>query len=227
MSSSLRRGVLAAAVFAFPIASLTACGAGFDAETSKVEPDTSSAHVENIKIQNVTIIIPHDDDSLASITARLHNSGTKDQTVEAIRLPGTGKRVELTPAKGESEVVVPAGGSVALGGEGNASAVIEEPTEAGVNPGDAQRVVFDLSKTGGIGLDASVVDDGEGREYYADYAPTPTATASPSPTEETTAAGTSGQEDAGETTADATSSETPAGDETTAESEAGAESGEE
>lgn len=218
MSSSLRRGVLAAAVFAFPIASLTACGAGFDAGTNNIEPDTSSAHVENIKIQNVNIIIPHDDDSLGGISARLYNSGTKDQTVEAVRLPGTGKRVELTPAEGESKVVVPAGGTVALGGEGNASAVIEDPTEAGVNPGDAQRVVFDLSKTGGIGLDASVVDDGEGREYYADYGPTPTATASPSPTGETTAAGNSGGQDAEERTAGATATETQAGDETAAES---------
>lgn len=175
MSSSLRRGVVAAAVFALPIATLTACGAGHDAGTSQIRPDNAYAQVEDIKIQNVNVVIPQGDDSLGGVSARLFNNGDNDQTLEEITLPGTGASVELTPAEGESEIVVPAGGSIALGGEGNPAAVIEDPLGNGVAYGNAQHLVFQLSETGGIDLHARVVGDEGGFDYYADVAPTPTA----------------------------------------------------
>ncbi|MEU3558403.1 DUF461 domain-containing protein, partial [Streptomyces fragilis] len=56
MSSSLRRGALAAAAIAFSIASLAACGAGNNAETLQIKPDLADITVGDIKVQNVAVL---------------------------------------------------------------------------------------------------------------------------------------------------------------------------
>jgi hypothetical protein len=203
VSSSLRRGVLAAAVIAFPITALAACGAGHNAATDEVRPDNAWAEVEDIKVQNVIVIMPDDGDGIAGITARLFNNGADDQTLEAIRLPGTGETVELAPAEGESGVVIPAGGELALGGEGNASALIQDAAAGGVALGNAQHLVFDLSETGGITLYARVVGDSDDFDHYAEWGPTPTA--EPTPTDTSDADAT--DEATGEATDGATDEE--------------------
>jgi hypothetical protein len=189
----LRRGVTAAAVIVLPLPVLAACGAGADAETDLVRPDNASTQVEDIKIQNVNVILleeGEEGESLAGISARLFNTGSEDQTLEEIKLPGTGDTVELAPAEGESGsgsgIVVPAGGDVALGGEGNASAIITDPSPDAIQLGNAQRVIFDLSETGGIPLRARVVNDSGQFEQYDEWGPTPTPTETE--TEETPAA---------------------------------------
>ncbi|UED84803.1 DUF461 domain-containing protein [Streptomyces profundus] len=171
MSSSLRRGV-AAAFFAFPLFALTACGAGHNAETGNVRPDNASAQVEDIKVQSVNIIVPEEGGPVG-ISASLFNSGTEDQTLEAVGLPGSGTAFELLPAENETRVVVPAGGSVALGGEGNAEAVIADPVAADVRLGNAQHLVFLLSETGEVSLSARVVPATGAFAYYQDWAPRP------------------------------------------------------
>ncbi|SOD64762.1 hypothetical protein SAMN06297387_11969 [Streptomyces zhaozhouensis] len=169
MSSSLRRGV-AAAFFAFPLFAATACGAGVDAETNNVRPDNASAHVDDIKVQSVNVILPEGEDR-AGLSARLINNGTEDQTLEAIGLGDSGQRLELTPAEGETSVTVPAGGSVALGGEGNATAVVADTEAAEVRLGNAQQLVFLLSETGEIDLSARVVPASGAFAYYEAWAP--------------------------------------------------------
>ncbi|CAL9449893.1 hypothetical protein SUDANB171_02405 [Streptomyces sp. enrichment culture] len=175
MSSSLRRGAVAA-VFAFStVVALSACGAGFEAETQKIKPDNAAAQVDAIKVQNVNVILPDGTDGPAGISARIFNESTTEQVLESITLPGSGVVVELTPAGNESQVVVPARGSVALGGEGNASAFIADPAAAQIALGNAQQLVFLLSDTGAIELAATVVPASENWTYYADWGPTPPA----------------------------------------------------
>ncbi|MFB4194713.1 DUF461 domain-containing protein [Streptomyces carpaticus] len=175
MSSSLRRGAVAA-VFAFSTAvALSACGAGLEAETQQIKPDNASAHVDDIKVQNVNVILPDGPEGPAGVSARVYNEGTQPQVLESITLPGSDVVVELTPAEGESEVVVPARGSVALGGEGNASAFIADPAAAQIALGNAQEIVFLLSDTGAIELAATVVPAEANWAYYADWGPTPPA----------------------------------------------------
>ncbi|WP_461297322.1 DUF461 domain-containing protein [Streptomyces harbinensis] len=175
MSSSLRRGAVAA-VFAFSTAvALSACGAGLEAETQQIKPDNASAHVDDIKVQNVNVILPDGPEGPAGVSARVFNEGTQPQVLESITLPGSDVVVELTPAEGESEVVVPARGSVALGGEGNASAFIADPAAAQIALGNAQEIVFLLSDTGAIELAATVVPAEANWAYYADWGPTPPA----------------------------------------------------
>ncbi|MFJ2905535.1 DUF461 domain-containing protein [Streptomyces sp. NPDC087212] len=197
MSSSLRRGASAAAVIAFSIASLAACGAGNDAQTMEVRPDNAATHVGVIKIQNALVITQPDRKSTgpAVISATLFNDGRTAQTLDSVTLPGTGKSATLKPASGKGKLSIPAGGSVVLGGKGNASAVLSSSREA-VQDGNAQKVTFTFSTTGAVSLTAFVVP---AESYFSSWGPTavpsapaatPTASATESPG--TGAAGTAG-----------------------------------
>ncbi|WP_250294158.1 DUF461 domain-containing protein [Streptomyces atroolivaceus] len=202
MSRSLRHGALAATALVFSIATLSACGAGNDAQTLQVRPDNAATAVDSIKIQNLNIITQPEPDAEgpAVIAATLFNDGTKREVVEKITLPGTDATVELKPAKGKGPLVVPAGGRVILGGKGNASAVIEDGRQAGTG-GSVQTVAFSFSETGDVELGASIVP---ATGYYEGFGPgtPPSAEPTPSAASETPGAPTDGQ------------SESPAGTET-------------
>ncbi|MFI8769679.1 DUF461 domain-containing protein [Streptomyces sp. NPDC053792] len=187
MSRSLRRGALAATAIVFSIAALSACGAGNDAQTLEVRPDNAAVSVDDVKIQNALVITQPEPGvkGPAAVSATVFNNGRVPQTIDAISLPGTTAVVKLKPAEGTGPITVPAGGSVVIGGAGNASALIENGSEA-ARDGDAQQVVFKLSKTGDVGLSAFVVP---AKSYFKEYGPevvpappgaSPTASASPS-----------------------------------------------
>ena len=115
MSSSLRRGALAAAAVAFSIASLSACGAGNNAQTLEIKPDNAATSVGDIKIQNAMVITQpdaRDRRARPSISATFFNTGQhRRRRWTPSPSPGTGKTAELTPAKGRRPITVPAGGS--------------------------------------------------------------------------------------------------------------------
>lgn len=189
MSSSLRRGALAATTVALSIAVLSACGAGNDAETLGVRPDNASTTVGDIKIQNVNLVTSMEEDGPVGVSARLFNEGDRDQTLTDIRIPGVRGTVRLEPAEGKGGpegLVVPAGGTLALGGEGNASAQIDDGQAAGIADGNAQRVVFDLSTTGEIELKATVVP---ATGAFRDHGPTSAPEEGPAPSSSPGAAG--------------------------------------
>ncbi|MEW5629370.1 DUF461 domain-containing protein [Streptomyces hydrogenans] len=169
MSRSLRRGALAATAVVFSIAALSACGAGNDAQTLGVRPDNAAVTVDDVKIQNALVITQPTPGAKgpAVVSATVFNNGSAQQTLESISLPGSNAAVVLKPAKGTGPVVVPAGGSVVIGGEGNATATIENGHEAAKN-GDAQKVVFKLSETGDVALSAFVVPS---TSYFKDFGP--------------------------------------------------------
>ncbi|MFD7700096.1 DUF461 domain-containing protein [Streptomyces caelestis] len=198
MSSSLRRGALAAAAIAFSIASLSACAAGHNAQTLEIKPDNASITVGDIKVQNVTVITQPDLESTgpAVVSATVFNEGRTDQTLESVTIPGTGKTAELTPAEGGS-LTVPAGGSLILGGEGNAAAVLPSSREA-VQDGNAQKVTFTFSKTGDVSLRAFVFP---AEHFFEKWGPTEAAAAPEASTEPSTepSAESSGEPAAGAT----------------------------
>ncbi|MFM9590044.1 copper chaperone PCu(A)C [Streptomyces scabiei] len=185
MSSSLRRGALAAAAIAFSIASLAACAAGNNAQTLEIKPDNAATSVGDIKIQNAIVVTQPGTETKgpAVVSATVFNGATTDQTLDSVTVEGAGT-AELTPAKGEGKggkIVVPAGGSVILGGENNASAVLTDLTEA-VQDGNAQKVTFSFSETGEVGLRAFVIP---AEHYFEKWGPSdipeaPPASASPS-----------------------------------------------
>ncbi|MEV6649034.1 DUF461 domain-containing protein [Streptomyces sp. NPDC051219] len=173
MSRSLRRGALAAIAIAFSTASLSACGAGQDAQTLGVQPDNAATSVGNIKIQNALVITQAEADAKgpAVVSATLFNEGSKPETLEGIKFPGANAEVKVTPATGSGPVTVPAGGSLILGGKGNASAVVVNGREA-AEPGEAQEVVFEFSDAGDVGLEAFVVP---ATGYYQPWGPSEAA----------------------------------------------------
>jgi hypothetical protein len=182
VSSSLRRGALAAAVIAVSTASLAACGAGSNAQTLEVKPDNAATSVGNIKLQNVIVITQPDLQSTgpAAISATVFNDGNAPQTLDSITLPGTGKTAELRAAKGSGPLTVPAHGSIVIGGRGNASASLASSREA-VQDGNAQKVTFTFSQAGAVSLRAFVVP---AESYFKKWGPTAvptTAPAAPSP----------------------------------------------
>ncbi|MFF2654538.1 DUF461 domain-containing protein [Streptomyces sp. NPDC058045] len=179
MSSSLRRGVLAAAI-AISSLGLTACGAGNSAATLEVKPDNAETAVGDVKIQNAMVITqPDEATGPAVVSARIFNNGRTDQTVDSVTLTGTSTSAQLTPAQATGKVVVPAGGSVMFGGKGNASAVLPEGHEA-VRAGDAQALTFTFSKTGEVKMTGFVVP---ANSYFTEWGPSelpkPTASAKP------------------------------------------------
>ncbi|AQT73131.1 DUF461 domain-containing protein [Streptomyces sp. fd1-xmd] len=202
MSRSLRRGALAATAVVFSIASLAACGAGNDAQTLQIKPDNAAATKGDIEIQNALVITQGEKDKKgpAVVSATVFNNGTKAQTLDGITLADGKGKVVLKPAGGAGKITVPAGGSVVLGGKDNASAVIENGSEAAKN-GDVQKVVFQLSSTGGVELQAFVVP---ATGMYAGFGPSaapapagspsgsPSGTPSGSPSGSPSGAGASG-----------------------------------
>ncbi|MER6149751.1 DUF461 domain-containing protein [Streptomyces hirsutus] len=218
MSSSLRRGAIAAAAIAFSIASLSACAAGNNAQTLQIQPDNAATTVGDIKVQNAIVVTQPDLESTgpAVVSATLFNEGRTDQTLESVTLPGTGKTAELTPAEGGS-LTVPAGGRLIIGGEGNASAVLPSSRES-VQDGNAQPVTFTFSETGDVSLRAFVYP---AESFFTDWGPSniptePAAEASAEATGDATgspdASATDEAEETGSTPTDAASASQPAGD---------------
>ncbi|MGH3312314.1 MAG: DUF461 domain-containing protein [Streptomyces sp.] len=176
MSSSLRRGTLAATALVLSVATLSACAAGNDAQTLQVRPDNAATSVGDIKIQNVNVLTAPSGSGPAAVTARIFNNGSEDETLKAITVKGANARVKLSPAKGEKALTVPAGGSLALGGKGNAAAVLRDVGSSSVPDGNAQPVTFDLSRTGAVRLRATVVPaSGEYEKFGPSVRPSPSA----------------------------------------------------
>lgn len=106
-SSSIRRGTLAATALALSLAALTACGAGNNAETLKINPDNARVTAGSIKIQNAVVITPADEaDGPAAVSARIFNNGDRDQTLERLTLADGGQELELSGKNGRGGVVV-------------------------------------------------------------------------------------------------------------------------
>ncbi|MFJ8784607.1 MULTISPECIES: DUF461 domain-containing protein [unclassified Streptomyces] len=220
MSSSLRRGVLAAAAIAFSVTALSACAAGNNAQTLEVKPDNAETSVGGIRLQNVVVITQPTTQASgetkgpAVVSASVFNNTGTAQTLDAVRIEGGGS-AEITPAKGKGRVTVPAHGSVLLGGKGNASAVVTEIGES-VQDGNAQKVTFTFSTTGDVSLRAFVVP---ADSYYTKWGPSavpsapqtsPKPTGSATPTGAATPSGSGTPTDAASASATATATESAA-----------------
>ncbi|MFJ9560175.1 DUF461 domain-containing protein [Streptomyces fuscichromogenes] len=177
MSSSLRRGALAASALAFSVAALSACGAGNNSQTLEIQPDSAATSVGTIKVQNATVITQPDLTSTgpAVVSATIFNTGTEPETLQSIVVAGTGKTAELHATKSQP-LTIQGGGRLILGGTGNASAVLASSREA-ITDGNAQKITFTFSKTGDVSLRAFVVP---AESYFTGWGPSAVPSASPS-----------------------------------------------
>jgi hypothetical protein len=208
VSRSLRRGGLAA-IAAIAIASLSACAAGNTAETLEVKPDTASATLGTSLLLNNIVVVTGAEASgehtgPASVTVNISNTGTTDATLKTVTV-GTGT-ASLTDAAGASvdKLVIPAGGSVLLGGPGAPAARVAstslqvggfaptafafgEPGESGKVEAQAS-VYSDSGIYKGFGPKAPAASPGATASASATALP-PAASASPSATGSPSASG--------------------------------------
>ncbi|MFH9662959.1 DUF461 domain-containing protein [Streptomyces sp. NPDC017248] len=210
MSSSLRRGALAASAIAFSIASLAACGAGNNAQTLEVKPDNAAIQVGTIKIQNAVVITQPDLKSTgpAVVSAAVFNNGRSAETLQSVTVGGNGTSAELKPAKGQS-LTIPAGGSLLLGGKDNASASLPSGREA-VQDGNAEKVTFTFSKAGEVILRAFVVP---ATSYFGKWGPSdiPSASASAPASASASGSGAPGSKPSGSAKPGKTGEASPSG----------------
>ncbi|MGV9786868.1 DUF461 domain-containing protein [Streptomyces sp. NPDC003435] len=207
MSSSLRRGALAASAIAFSIASLAACGAGNNAQTLEIRPDNAATSVGAIKVQNALVITQPDAkaNGPAAVAATLFNDGSTDQTLQSIAVEGSKEKVELKPAKGQ-QLTVPAHGRLVIGGKDNASAVLASGRES-VQNGNAQKVTFTFSKTGAVSLRAFVVP---ATSFFSGWGPSDVPSAPAAATSSPSGSPSAGDKPAGDTASAPASASAPA-----------------
>jgi copper(I)-binding protein len=168
VSSSLRRGA-AAATLALSLSPLAACAAGQSAETVQIKPDNAAAIVGNIQIHNAVVLTTRSGTGPATISARIYNNGSTKQALVSVTV-GSATKARLSDKNGGQSIVIPANGSVLLGGKGNPSATIPSLPK-GLKAGDFQTVTFTFSQTGKVPVQA-LAEPATG--YYAPYGPSVT-----------------------------------------------------
>jgi hypothetical protein len=130
VSRSLRRGAIAALVLA-AIVPLSACAAGNDAATLEVKPDNAATSIgQTLRLNNILVVTPAPTvgeasavTSAANITVNISNTGSAPEVLQSIEVAEAGAAT-FTDAKGGalSEITIPAGGAVLLGGPGQPAA---------------------------------------------------------------------------------------------------------
>ena len=176
MSRSLRRGAVAALIIATaPI--LSACSAGSGAATLQVKPDAAATSIgKTLKLNGISLIAATDGTSVANVTANIANANNLPETLQSVSVDGT-------PTALSGPAVIPAGGSLMLGGPGQVTARAASISE---RPGQNATVTFTFAGAGSVTVQA-LVNAGTGE--YASYAPTaaPVLSATPSATASSTA----------------------------------------
>jgi hypothetical protein len=168
---SFRRGALAA-VLVLSLAPLAACASGNDSQTLGIHPDSQATAKGDIKVQNAYVLTQAG--GPATVSARLFNNGSADQTLDSVRIAGT-LTASLSDPNGGQTVTVPAHGSVLLGGTGNPSAVLDTGSES-LRDGDVQSAVFTFSSTGQVALPVNVTP---ATGYLEPYGPSSLPTTAP------------------------------------------------
>lgn len=212
MSRSLRRGSIAA-VAAIAIASLSSCASGNAPDTLQIKPDNAAATIgTNLRLNNIVVVTPvkssGDYTGAANVVANIANTGSTPAELKTIVLGGG--NATFTDASGASvpSLVIPAGGSVILGGKGNPTATV---SSANVKVGGFAKTAFGIrenkedqsSQVQTVTADASVVPDSDlkDKNLYQGYGPTASASPAAVPTKGASpAAGATASPSAGATT---------------------------
>ena len=188
MSRSLRRGAVAALIVATaPI--LAACSAGAGAATLQVKPDVAATSIGSaLKLNGIAVVTATDGTARASITTNISNLNSGAETLQSVAVDGT-------PATLSGPAVIPAGGSLLLGGPGQVTATTSSLTET---PGQNATLTFTFANAGSVTVQALV---NEGTGIYASFAP-----ATPTPTLAVTPSASAKSTDKAKATAKASSS---------------------
>ncbi|MEV7936657.1 MULTISPECIES: DUF461 domain-containing protein [unclassified Kitasatospora] len=178
MSRSLRRGSIAA-IAAIAIASLSSCAAGNTPDTLQVKPDNAAATLgTNLRLNNI-VVVTGDESSgehngPANVTVNIANTGSTPAELQSVTV-GNGATAAFSDAAGAplSTIVVPAGGAVAIGGEGNPSAKV---ASVGVQVGGFVPTSFTFKDGQKVDAQAGVSPN---KGLYKGFGPTSAPAAAP------------------------------------------------
>ncbi|MBV2154651.1 DUF461 domain-containing protein [Kitasatospora sp. SUK 42] len=179
MSRSLRRGSIAA-IAAIAIASLSSCAAGNTPDTLQIKPDNAAATIgTNLRLNNIVIVTgagtTGDHTGPANVVLNIANTANTPAELQSITVGDNAAPATFEDAAGAplSTIVVPAGGSVVIGGQGNPSATA---ASASVHIGGFAKTVFTFKDGQKVETQAAVSPDAS---LYKGFGPTPTAAAVP------------------------------------------------
>lgn len=185
MSRSLRRGSIAA-IAAIAIASLSSCAAGNTPDTLQIKPDNAAATLgTNIRLNNIVVVTGEhasgDHTGPANVVVNIANTADTPAELQSVTVGGAAATFADAAGAPLSSIVVPAGGAVAIGGQGNPDATVASAT---VHVGGFAPTVFTFKDGQKVEAQAAVSpDSGEhGRGLYKGYGPTPSPTVTPAKT---------------------------------------------
>ncbi|MEV7772808.1 DUF461 domain-containing protein [Kitasatospora sp. NPDC086791] len=178
MSRSLRRGSIAA-IAAIAIASLSSCAAGNTPDTLQIKPDNAAATLgTNLRLNNIVIVTgagtSGDYTGPANVVVNIANTGEVPAELQSITVDTSAAAFADAAGAPLTGIVIPAGGAVAIGGQGNPSALV---ASAAVHVGGFAETTFTFKDGQKVSAQASVSPDGKG--LYKGYGPTPSASVTP------------------------------------------------
>ncbi|MGW3076981.1 MULTISPECIES: DUF461 domain-containing protein [unclassified Kitasatospora] len=185
MSRSLRRGSIAA-IAAIAIASLSSCAAGNTPDTLQIKPDNAAATIgTHLRLNNIVVVTGQgavgDHTGPANVVVNIANTADTPAELQSVTVGGAATTFADAAGAPLSGIVVPAGGAVAIGGQGNPTATASSAT---VHVGGFAPTVFTFKDGQKVEAQAAVSpDSGEhGHGLYQGYGPTPSPTATPAKT---------------------------------------------
>jgi hypothetical protein len=161
----LHRGAAAALLIATaPV--LAACSAGSDAQSLQVKPNSAATTVSStLAVNGVTLVTTAGGSAPAALNANISNTGSTAETLRSVTVGGTTATFSGSTGTAVTDLTIPAGGSLVIGGPGNAQADLASlPVQAG----QFTPVVFQFASAGSVTLNA-LVNTGTG--VYASYGP--------------------------------------------------------
>ncbi|MFD5466718.1 DUF461 domain-containing protein [Kitasatospora sp. NPDC127059] len=212
MSRSLRRGSIAA-IAAIAIASLSSCAANNTPDTLQVKPDNAAATLgTNLRLNNIVVVTgvgaSGDYTGPANVVVNISNTATTPAELQSITVGSANATFADAAGAPQPTIVIPAGGSVAIGGQGNPSATVGS---ASVHVGGFAPTTFAFKDGQKVDAQAGVSPDSD-KGLYQGYGPTPSAapTKSASPAATAPATPTAGATTPGAPATPATGATTPA-----------------
>lgn len=189
MSRSLRRGSIAA-IAALAIASLSSCAASNTPDTLQIKPDNAAATLgTNLRLNNIVIVTgvgtSGDYTGPANVVVNISNTATTPAELQSITVGNASATFADAAGAPQSTIVIPAGSSVAIGGQGNPSASV---SAAAVHIGGFANTTFTFKDGQKVDAQAGVNPDSD-KNLYQGFGPTPAATPSKSASPAATAPG--------------------------------------
>ncbi|MBD0689320.1 DUF461 domain-containing protein [Streptomyces sp. CBMA123] len=212
MSRSLRRGSIAA-IAAIAIASLSSCAASNTPDTLQIKPDNAAATLgTNLRLNNIVIVTgvsaSGDYTGPANVVVNISNTANIPAELQSITVGTASATFADAAGAPQPSIVIPAGGAVAIGGQGNPSASV---SSASVHVGGFALTTFTFKDGQKVAAQAGVSPDSD-KGPYQGYGPTPSAapTKSASPAAGAPATPATGATTPGAPTTPATGATTPA-----------------